>query len=152
MSKLNRLVGSIMLGLLGTPLFSQGASTWKDPSPHVTLFITVDKGVKLEVLDWGGSGRPLVLLAGGGNTAHVFDDFAPKLTDQYLGVALVFRSAARWAAIILFPYLIAWTLLKVPALVVAPKMEAVWLGFGEVVMLLSGGWVLFARFLVLSLP
>jgi len=34
----------------------------------------------LEVLDWGGSGRPINLLAGGGNTAHVFDDFAPKLT------------------------------------------------------------------------
>ena len=83
MAQLNRLVGSIMLALLGTPLFSQSASTWKDPSPHVTRFITVDKGVKLEVLDWGGSGRPLVLLAGGGNTAHVFDDFAPKLTDHY---------------------------------------------------------------------
>jgi len=37
-------------------------------------------GVRLEVLDWGGSGRPVVLLAGSGNTAHVFDDFAPKLT------------------------------------------------------------------------
>jgi non-heme chloroperoxidase len=34
----------------------------------------------LEVLDWGGSGRPLVFLAGGGDTALVFDDFAPKLT------------------------------------------------------------------------
>src|SRR5579863_1360958 len=83
MAQLNRLVGSIMLVLLGPPLFSQSASTWKDPSPHVTRFITIDKGVKLEVLDWGGSGRPLVLLAGGGNTAHVFDDFAPKLTDHY---------------------------------------------------------------------
>jgi pimeloyl-ACP methyl ester carboxylesterase len=40
----------------------------------------VDKDVRLEVLDWGGSGRPIVLLAGGGNTAHVFDNFAPKLT------------------------------------------------------------------------
>jgi len=37
----------------------------------------------LEVLDWGGSGRPLVLLAGGGDTAHVFDDFAPKLTPSF---------------------------------------------------------------------
>jgi pimeloyl-ACP methyl ester carboxylesterase len=37
----------------------------------------------LEVLDWGGSGRPIVLIAGGGNTAHVFDDFAPRLTDHY---------------------------------------------------------------------
>ena len=39
----------------------------------------MDKDVRLEVLDWGGSGRPIVLLAGGGNTAHIFDDFAPKL-------------------------------------------------------------------------
>jgi uncharacterized membrane protein len=61
------------------------------------------------------------------------------------GVALVFRSTSRWAAIILFLYLVAWALLKVPALVVAPKMEAVWLGFGELVLLLSGGWILFAR-------
>jgi pimeloyl-ACP methyl ester carboxylesterase len=37
----------------------------------------------LEVLDWGGSGRPIVLLAGGGNTAHVFDNFAPKLTAHH---------------------------------------------------------------------
>jgi non-heme chloroperoxidase len=35
------------------------------------------------VLDWGGSGRPLVLLAGLGDTAHVFDEFAPKLTATY---------------------------------------------------------------------
>jgi non-heme chloroperoxidase len=39
----------------------------------------VDKDVRLEVLDWGGSGRPVVLLAGGGDTAHVFDNFAQKL-------------------------------------------------------------------------
>ena len=35
--------------------------------------------MQLEVLDWGGAGRPLVLLAGAGNTAHVFDEFAPRL-------------------------------------------------------------------------
>ena len=59
------------------------SSDWKDPSPHSVQFITVDKDVRLEVLDWGGSGRPIVLLAGMGNTAHVFDDFAPKLTKDY---------------------------------------------------------------------
>jgi hypothetical protein len=26
----------------------------RDPSPHKVQFITVDNGVKLEVLDWGG--------------------------------------------------------------------------------------------------
>jgi pimeloyl-ACP methyl ester carboxylesterase len=46
-------------------------------------FVTVEKSVQLEVLDWGGSGRPVVLLAGGGDTAHVFDDFAPKLKDSF---------------------------------------------------------------------
>ena len=52
---------------------------WKDPSSHSIRFVTVDRGVRLELLDWGGSGPPLVLLAGLGNTAHVFDRFAPKL-------------------------------------------------------------------------
>lgn len=46
-------------------------------------FVAVEKGVRLEVIDWGGSGRSLVLVAGGGNTAHVFDDFAPSLTAEY---------------------------------------------------------------------
>jgi pimeloyl-ACP methyl ester carboxylesterase len=60
------------------------ATAWpRDPSPHKVQFITVDHNVKLEVLDWGGTGRPLVMLAGLGNTAHVFDKFALKLTPKY---------------------------------------------------------------------
>lgn len=51
-----------------------------DSSWHTVQFVPVERNVKLEVLDWGGSGRPLVLLAGLGNTAHVFDQFAPRLT------------------------------------------------------------------------
>jgi pimeloyl-ACP methyl ester carboxylesterase len=54
----------------------------KDSSPHAVQFVTVEKGVKLEVLDWGGSGRPLIFLAGMGNDAHVFDTFAPRLTPK----------------------------------------------------------------------
>jgi pimeloyl-ACP methyl ester carboxylesterase len=56
-----------------------GAASWDDPSPHKARFVTVAADVQLEVLDWGGSGTPVILLAGGGNTAHVFDEFAPKL-------------------------------------------------------------------------
>jgi non-heme chloroperoxidase len=74
---------SVLLVSLAIPLYSQQPTAWKDPSPHITQFVTVDKNVRLEVLDWGGSGRPLVLLAGGGDTAHVFDDFAPKLTATF---------------------------------------------------------------------
>src|ERR1700722_14171050 len=61
------------------------------------------------------------------------------------GVGLLFRATAAWSGRILFPYLIVWLLLKVPALVVAPQMEAVWLGFGEIAVLVAGGWVLFAK-------
>jgi non-heme chloroperoxidase len=70
----------VLVLLLPGHLSAQQPSPWHDPSPHSAQFVTVDKDVKLEVLDWGGTGSPLVLLAGFGNTAHVFDDFAPKLT------------------------------------------------------------------------
>jgi pimeloyl-ACP methyl ester carboxylesterase len=53
--------------------------------------ITVGDDVQLEVLDFGGTGRPIVLLAGLGNTAHVFDDFAPKLSAAGHVVAITRR-------------------------------------------------------------
>jgi pimeloyl-ACP methyl ester carboxylesterase len=46
-------------------------------------FISVDDNVRLEVLDWGGSGRSVVLLAGQGDTAHQFDSFGRKLASTY---------------------------------------------------------------------
>lgn len=59
------------------------ATAWRtDASPRTVQFVTVEPGVKLEVLDWGGTGRPLVFLAGLGNTAHVFEKFAPKFTGK----------------------------------------------------------------------
>lgn len=67
--------------LVAVPFLSAQTALWKDPSPHRVQFVFADDGVKLEVLDWGGSGRALVLLAGSGNTAHIFDDFAVKLAD-----------------------------------------------------------------------
>lgn len=59
------------------------SAAWHDRSPHSVRMITVDDGVQLEVLDWKGSGRPVVLLSGLGNTAHIFDDFGPKLAGKY---------------------------------------------------------------------
>src|SRR5262249_45761236 len=69
--------------LASISVYSQSAAPWVDPSLHKINFITVDNDLRLEVLDWGGKGRPIVLLAGGGNTAHVFDDFAVQLTKNY---------------------------------------------------------------------
>ena len=69
----------LVLLLCLAPALGQEPAVWRDPSPHGEHFVTVEEGVRLEVLDWGGSGRPVVLLTGSGNTAHVYDDFALKL-------------------------------------------------------------------------
>ncbi len=53
------------------------------PRSHMVQMIPVEKDVSLEVLDRGGTGHPLVLLTGLPDTAHVFDEFAPKLTAWY---------------------------------------------------------------------
>jgi len=63
-------------------VFSLLAPAQTDSSPHKVQFVTVAEGVQLEVLDWGGQGRPLIFLSGNGDTAHAFDNFAPKFTGQ----------------------------------------------------------------------
>lgn len=65
-------------------------TAWKDPAPHRSGFITAN-GIKLHYLDWGGNGEALVLLAGLGNTAHVFDELTPRLIDQFRVYALTRR-------------------------------------------------------------
>jgi len=67
-----------------------------------------------------------------------------------LGAGLSFRASRAWAVRILLVYLVVWASLKIPAVVVAPKMEAVYLGLGELTLLLSGGWTLFAHFAELA--
>lgn len=61
---------------------SLNAPAQVDSSPHKIQFVPVEDGVRLEVLDWGGLGRPLIFLAGNGDTAHAFDNLAPKFTGQ----------------------------------------------------------------------
>ena len=68
-----------VLALLYITGAAAAQTQWHDPSPHAERFVEVEKDVRLEVLDWGGSGRAIILLPGSGNTAHIFDDFAPKL-------------------------------------------------------------------------
>jgi len=69
----------------GGALQAQNPSAAAKPAEQ---FVTVQAGVKLEVLDWGGprdpgKARPLVFLAGLGDTAHIYDQFAPQFTAHY---------------------------------------------------------------------
>lgn len=80
-----------MRGPLGSLLFvtcvglvsAQQSLPAPDTSPHTIRSVNVGSGVRLEVLEWSGAGRPIVLLAGGGDTAHVFDSLAPNLAANF---------------------------------------------------------------------
>jgi non-heme chloroperoxidase len=63
-------------------------TAWVDPSPHIQRLVPVGPTARVEVLDWGGSGRTLVLLAQLGQTAHIYDEWAPTLARSFrvLGV------------------------------------------------------------------
>ncbi|MBJ6762683.1 alpha/beta fold hydrolase [Myxococcaceae bacterium JPH2] len=64
---------------------------WTDSAAHRVGSVRVSEGAALEYLDFGGQGAHVVLLAGLGNTAHIFDDYAPRLTDAFHVVALTRR-------------------------------------------------------------
>ncbi len=54
--------------------------------------IVAVNGVRLQSLDWGGSGPALIFLAGFGNTPHVFNWLAPRFTDRYHVLGLTRRA------------------------------------------------------------
>lgn len=58
-----------------------------DLSPHTSNFINANT-IRLHYLDWGGNGPVLLFLAGMGCSAHIFDRFAPRFTDQFHVLAL----------------------------------------------------------------
>jgi pimeloyl-ACP methyl ester carboxylesterase len=71
------------------PLFACATTSAQTAAPagasalHRVQKVKVAEGVELELLDFGGQGPALVFLTGRGNTAHVFDDFAPEFTSAY---------------------------------------------------------------------
>lgn len=90
MSTISRAWVAVILGMAfmhtasGATACSATGSTFQAESiSYHRQFVPVADGVRLEVLDWGGTGRPLVLLAGLGNTAHVFDSIAPELARHF---------------------------------------------------------------------
>lgn len=85
------VLAAAMLVGMAAPLDAQANPRWVDTSAHHVQFVTVGPDVRLEVLDWGGNGPPLLFLAGLDDTGHEFDDFAPKWTKQFHVLALTRR-------------------------------------------------------------
>src|SRR5262245_30003225 len=66
-----------------------------DNAGHKVTFVTVEPGVQLEVLDWGGTGETMVLLTGLGDNAHVYDQFAYQFTDRFHVIGITRRGFGR---------------------------------------------------------
>ncbi len=115
----------------------------RSQQPALTLFAVGMVGLGLLALRYGDFAlvwQPVAAWVPG-RTALAY---ASGLVMLLCGVGLLFIETRAWSIRILLPYLVVWLLLKVPALVVAPRVEAVWLGAGELAVLLAGGWTLFA--------
>jgi pimeloyl-ACP methyl ester carboxylesterase len=81
------VVARFTLALLLTTSSCGSAQQWRDPSPHRVATIRLPVG-RVQYLDWGGTGEPLILLHGWNSNAHVFDDLAPQLTDRFHVIAI----------------------------------------------------------------
>ena len=75
---------------LTSALGAAAQSNWTDKSPHKTGFIRLNN-VRLHYLDWGGKRDTILFLHGLGDTAHIFDDLAPKFTNQFRALGLTWR-------------------------------------------------------------
>ena len=91
------IVGSLVAwALLGRNVWNVTNNVCRcDTSGHKVSFVTVEPGVRLEVLDWGGTGQTLVLLTGVGDNAHVFDQFAYQFTDRFHVIGITRRGFGR---------------------------------------------------------
>jgi len=95
---LSRLLFVVALGTSAAALHGAAAQSrpinadgWRDTAHHTTAMVRVAPGVRLHYLDFGGQGPVIVFLAGLGNTAHAFDNLAPRFTDRFHCIALTRR-------------------------------------------------------------
>ena len=72
------------------PKINSSPEAPSDTSTHKSAFVTAN-GIKMNYLDWGGTGDVIILLAGFGNDAHVFDEIAPSFTDKFHLIGLTRR-------------------------------------------------------------
>lgn len=71
--------------------------------------------------------------------------YVSAMIELLAGIGLLITSTRRIAAGVLMIFVLLWAvLLKLPAVVAVPQMEATWLGLGEITVILAGSWILFA--------
>lgn len=95
---MGRQIQMTVFALIAWAAFAQSGPSSQGETALKTQFVAVQPDVKFEVLDWGGTGRTLVLLAGLGSTAHVFDSLGPKLAAHYHVIGITRRGFGQSSA------------------------------------------------------
>ncbi len=75
---------------VSAPKINASSDAPSDKSPHKSGFVT-GNGIKMNYLDWGGTGDVVIMLTGFGNDAHIFDEIAPSFTDKFHVIGLTRR-------------------------------------------------------------
>lgn len=88
-----RLVGFAIIFLLATSRPFASPAPTEHPAGCTLGGVGADsfcdvRGVRLHFVDWGGKGPAIVLLAGLGNSARIFDELAPMLTAGHQVIAI----------------------------------------------------------------
>jgi pimeloyl-ACP methyl ester carboxylesterase len=94
------LIAALLALSVGSPAESAPAA---HPGPCASRGEGVDSfctiaGVRIHFVDWGGHGPPVILLAGLGSSARVFDDLAPRLARGHRVLALTRRGYGQSSA------------------------------------------------------
>lgn len=77
--------------------------------------------------------------------AHDFFVYLTAAVELATGIGILVPRMAKAAAAVMSLFALLWmVLLKFPAIVQAPEIEAVWLGAGEIAVILAGAWIVFA--------
>ncbi|HET9835629.1 MAG TPA: DoxX family membrane protein [Rhodanobacteraceae bacterium] len=77
--------------------------------------------------------------------AHDFFVYATAVVELVTGIGILVPRVARVSACVMSVFALLWmVLLKFPAIFYVPSMEAVWLGAGEIAVILAGAWIVFA--------
>jgi pimeloyl-ACP methyl ester carboxylesterase len=73
---------------------AQTSLAWSETAARKSGFVTAN-GIRLHYLDWGGLSPVLILIHGGLDNAHIFDDLAPAFTGHFRVIAYDLRGHGR---------------------------------------------------------
>jgi uncharacterized membrane protein len=139
--------------VIGAPawrLFAQGpgvgadsaGTVWSGAGRIVLALVLIGLGVRgLWTGDFAGTWQRIPIENLPGYAAWAY---AVAVVELAIGLGLLWRPAKGVAAWGLLVFTALWAvLLKLPAVIAAPAMEATWLGLGEITVIVAAAWLLF---------